>query len=122
MRKFKLALATALWFVCLFSNAQTPQFLSYQAVVRGQNNLLVTSTEIGVRISVLLNAVDGDIVYSETHVVLSNANGLITVEIGNGESYGDISLINWAAGTYFLKQNLTRKALIITPLWALVNC
>ncbi|MBR5982983.1 MAG: hypothetical protein IK025_04590 [Bacteroidales bacterium] len=83
--------------------AQVPQKMSYQAVVRGSDNNLVTNSEISVRISILQGSTDGEAVYTETHSATTNANGLVTIEIGDGTSSDDISAINWANGPYFVK-------------------
>ena len=83
--------------------AQVPQKMSYQAVVRGSDNNLVTNSEISVRVSILQGSIDGEAVYTETHSATTNANGLVTIEIGNGTSNDDFSAINWANGPYFVK-------------------
>lgn len=83
--------------------AQVPQKMSYQAVVRGSNNNLVTNSEISVRISILQGNAEGTVVYSETHSATTNANGLVTIEIGDGTSSDDFSAINWANGPFFVK-------------------
>ncbi|MBR5982675.1 MAG: hypothetical protein IK025_02995 [Bacteroidales bacterium] len=83
--------------------AQVPQKMSYQAVVRGSDNNLVINSEVSVRVSILQGSVDGEAVYTETHSATTNANGLLTIEIGNGTSNNDFSAINWANGPYFVK-------------------
>ena len=83
--------------------AQVPQKMSYQAVVRGSDNNLVINSDISVRVSILQGSVDGEAVYAETHSATTNANGLLTIEIGNGTSSDDFSAINWANGPFFVK-------------------
>jgi len=80
--------------------AQAPHKMSYQAVIRNPANGLVTSTTVGLQISILKNSPTGTPVYIETLTTSTNANGLVSVEIG-GETGFDT--INWANGTYFLK-------------------
>jgi hypothetical protein len=88
----------------LMSMAQAPNLLSYQAVVWDGSNNLVVSSSIGMQISILQGSVSGSAVYEETHSATSNANGLVSVEIGAGSVVsGDISTIDWSAGPYFLK-------------------
>lgn len=80
--------------------AQAPEKFSYQAVVRNASNALVANTSVGVRVSVL----QGDAMYVETHTAVTNANGLLTIEIGGGNvQQGSFAGINWADGPYFLK-------------------
>ena len=93
-----------LFFMGLLVYAQAPQKFSYQAVVRDAGNNLVAMQSVGVRISILHGSPNGAAVYVETQTVTTNANGLMTLEIGGGTVVnGDISAIDWANGPYFLK-------------------
>ncbi len=85
--------------------AQSPEKLSYQAVIRNSNNALVTNTQTGMQISILQGSVSGgSVVYVETHTPTTNANGLVSIEIGGGTIIsGDFSAIDWADGPYFIK-------------------
>jgi microcystin-dependent protein len=83
---------------------QAQSSLSYQAVVRNSSNKLIENSPIGMKVSILQGTETGLVVYSETHRPTSNANGLVTVEIGNGTiETGTFSGINWANGPYFIK-------------------
>lgn len=84
--------------------AQAPQKMSYQAVIRNSSNALITSTQVGMLISVLQGSSTGTAVYVETQTPSTNANGLASVEIGGGTVVsGNFSTINWANGPYFIK-------------------
>jgi hypothetical protein len=84
--------------------AQAPQKMSYQAVIRNNNNALLTSTTVGMKISVLQGSSAGIPVFVETHTQSTNANGLVSLQIGTGTIItGTFSGINWAAGPYFIK-------------------
>jgi hypothetical protein len=84
--------------------AQSPIKFSYQAVVRNASNELVVSQEVGIKISLLLNTPTGIILYQETHTPQSNANGLVTLEVGAGTVVaGDMASIDWGTGSYFIK-------------------
>jgi hypothetical protein len=80
--------------------SQSPQKMSYQAVIRNSHNLLVTSSIIGLRISILKDSASGTLVYSETQTPTTNANGLLSTEIGGSKGF---DTINWASGLYFIK-------------------
>ncbi len=84
--------------------AQTPEKMSYQAVIRNSSDVLVTNTEVGMQISILQGSAEGTELYVERHFLSTNANGLITVVIGDGTAVsGDIVSINWNDGPYFIK-------------------
>ena len=84
--------------------AQAPDKMSYQAVLRDAGNNLLTNKSVSMRISVLQGNAFGSAVYVETHSISTNANGLVTVEIGSGSpSSGTFASINWANGPYFIK-------------------
>ena len=85
------------------SFAQVPQKMSYQAVVRGSDNNLVTNQQVAMRVSILQGSADGTAVYTETHSAQTNANGLVSIEIGYGTSNDDFTAINWANGPFFVK-------------------
>jgi uncharacterized protein (TIGR02145 family) len=80
--------------------AQSPQKMSYQCVVRNASGALVTNQVVGIKISILQGSASGTAVYTETLTPTTNANGLVSIEIGGGTGF---DLINWSAGPYFLK-------------------
>jgi len=92
-----------LLFLSLSIYAQSPDKMSYQAVVRDANNTLVANQTVGMQISILQSTITGTVVYTETHSVDTNLNGLVSLEIGNGSSSDNFSEIDWSAGPYFIK-------------------
>jgi uncharacterized protein (TIGR02145 family) len=86
------------------TSAQAPNKISYQAVVRDGNNQLIVNKTIGVRISI----VSGSSIsfYSEKHSIVSNENGLITLEIGSGITSDNLSVIDWSDNVYFIKSEI----------------
>jgi uncharacterized protein (TIGR02145 family) len=84
--------------------AQSPEKMSYQAVVRDGSNNLVTSSAVGMQLSILQGSASGTAVYVETQTPTSNANGLVSVEIGSGTVVsGTFATIDWSNGPYFIK-------------------
>ena len=83
--------------------AQSPDKMSYQAVIRDATNTLLTNQSVGMQISILQTATIGTTVYAETHTVTTNTNGLVSLEIGMGVTSDDFSAIDWSAGPYFIK-------------------
>jgi hypothetical protein len=104
---YNLIIKALLLIVCFSTQqleAQAPQKMSYQAVIRNTSNVLVTSTAVGMRISILQGSASGPSVYTETQSLTTNANGLVSLEIGTGTVVsGTFSAINWATGPYFIK-------------------
>jgi uncharacterized protein (TIGR02145 family) len=102
MRKLYSIVASLILTISIF--AQAPQQFSYQAVVRGLNNELAVGKYIGMRFSLLQGSNTGNAVYIETHTTLTNANGLISIAIGNGTVVsGTFENIDWSKGPYFVK-------------------
>ena len=50
-----------------------PQKMSYQAVIRNTSGALVSSTSVGMQISILQGSVAGTAVYAETQTPITNA-------------------------------------------------
>ena len=92
------------FFFALNANAQAPEKMSYQAVVRNTANNLVTNQAVGMKISILQGSITGTAVYAETQTPTSNTNGLVSFEIGAGNPLsGTFAGIDWANGPYFVK-------------------
>ena len=91
-------------FVSFSMLAQTPQGMSYQAVVRDGSGALVTNQSVGMAISILQGSSLGTTKYAETHTITTNANGLVSLEIGKGTVIqGSLSTIDWGSGPYLVK-------------------
>jgi hypothetical protein len=86
------------------ANAQAPDRLSYQGVIRNASNALVSNQTIGMKVSILQGSAFGPAVFAETQLTATNTNGMATIIIGNGVFVsGNLSTINWANGPYFIK-------------------
>ncbi len=83
--------------------AQAPQKFNYQAVVRDDAGNLVSEQLVSIKISILQGAVDGTVVYSETHSPTTNAYGLVTLDVGEGATTDDFTSIDWGDNTYYMK-------------------
>ncbi len=100
-----LAVALLLTYYFQLSTAfgQSPNGMSYQAVIRDASDNLITDTQVGMQISILQGSASGTAVYVETQEPTTNANGLVSIEIGAGTTGDDFSAIDWANGPYFIK-------------------
>ena len=101
MKKSILTLIAMLMGIFIYS--QAPQKFTYQSIVRSADGSVLRSSDIGLQISILKNSAIGQSVYTETHSARSNANGLVTVVIGDGVSGDNISDIDWSTGQYYIK-------------------
>ena len=83
--------------------AQAPEKMSYQAVIRGTDNILYTNQDVSMQIGILQGSASGDLLYLEDHTPTTNKNGLISIEIGAGSSVsGSFADIDWSKGPYFI--------------------
>ena len=86
------------------SVGQSPTKFSYQAIIRAVGGQALTNQPIGMRLSILQGSDNGNAVYAETHTATTNAQGLVTFQVGGGYvQSGSISQIDWANGPYFIK-------------------
>ncbi|MCD9853726.1 collagen-like protein [Epilithonimonas sp. JDS] len=100
----KIVLIAALALGTYMVSAQAPEKMSYQAIVRNATGQLLTNQNVAMRISVLQGSAAGAAVYSERVTGTTNANGLVSLEIGSGTVLsGTFNTINWGTNSYFLK-------------------
>jgi uncharacterized protein (TIGR02145 family) len=107
--KTKLAIQTGFMimifqFIGSSAYTQFPDRMSYQAVIRNHSGELVTDQKVGIRIQIIQGDQFGGAVYVETHDTETDANGLVSIEIGGGTIVtGTFGNIDWSGGPYFLK-------------------
>ena len=97
---------TILLFVTVTLNvfSQAPEKMTYQAIIRAQDNSLVINSNISLRILVHQGTAAGVVVYQETHSAVTNNNGLVSLEIGKGTIItGNFSKIAWDKGPFFIE-------------------
>ena len=98
----KIILTVAMAILAMLSFAQIPQTFSYQGVVRDADSKIVAEKPITVNVQILQGADDGTAVYTETHQVTTNANGLMTFELGSKDAES-FAKIDWSNAPYFVK-------------------
>jgi len=82
MKKIYTLIAGVMLTASIF--AQAPEKMSYQTVVRDASNNLVATQTVGIQINILQGSATGTAVYVETQTPTTNANGLVSLEIGTG--------------------------------------
>jgi hypothetical protein len=94
----------SLLLLMISSLAQPPGKMSYQAVIRNSSDQLVKNQKVTMRIGILQGSASGTAVYMETQMPKTNANGLVSIVIGDGNVVsGDFSTIAWDKGPFFIK-------------------
>ena len=102
----KIILLLTLSFSLLnFANAQTPpNAFNYSAVARNSAGQPISTTTIGIQITILKTSPTGASQYSENHFVNTDAYGLFNLVIGAGAvQSGSMATIDWSNDNYYLK-------------------
>jgi len=100
----KISTLAVILFTTLSMYCQTPELMSYQAVVRDADSELLTDQAVGMKISILEDTASGTPVYVETQNPSTNSNGLLSLQVGAGTNVsGDITTIDWANHDYFIR-------------------
>lgn len=100
----KKLIALGVLFMALTAQAQAPQGINYQAVIRNTNGTTVNNSTVGLRLNIVQGSPAGTVVYSESFTETTSNIGLVNVVVGQGSVLsGDFSSINWGAGPYFIE-------------------
>jgi hypothetical protein len=92
------------FFISLFTLAQIPQGISYQAIALHGSGAPVVNSNVRVKLSILDTSATGTVLYSETQIKTTNAQGLFNLVIGQGAVVlGTFATINWGTNSKFLK-------------------
>ena len=104
MKKILILLILCLTIVVV---AQEPEKISYQVLVKDLDNNIVTSSIVGVRISILQTTTIGKAVYVERQTTTTNLSGLAVLKVGVGNVVsGDLNKIDWSTHKYFIKTEI----------------
>jgi len=91
-----------------FSQTIPPPYINYQAVLYDVNSANPNTPLTNQSFTTFVNINDelGNLLYREEHYASTDANGLITVKIGDGAyvagSFSNLNDINWGVGKYYL--------------------
>ena len=104
----KLLTLLAAFSIVLTLQAESPEKISYQAIIRNTKGELVKNQSIGMKISIYFyNKTMPVTSYAETHTPTTNENGLVSIEIGTGKVVtGVFADLDWAAKAYYLKTEI----------------
>lgn len=90
-------------FLPFFSFSQSPNAIPYQAIVRNSDGTVMANTSLNVVMMIHDITASGTVLYEESHVTSSNAQGLIQINVGSGTaSVGSFNTVDWGGGAKFL--------------------
>ncbi len=88
------------------SSTGVPNKFTYQSVVRDTSGQLVTNQSVGMRLSLQRGPHLANL-YTETHQLTTNSNGLLTCIIGSGQpTLGMMDTIDWSEGMVYVKTEI----------------
>lgn len=102
-------LLTLLVCIVLYSTklySQSPDAFKYQAVLKDNEGKPLVNQTINMGVSVIKGSPTEPGLYTETHIVQTDQQGGVTIEIGKGNTSDNFSVIDWTAGIYFIKINV----------------
>ncbi len=103
MKRLNLVILLIFFFGSLFS--QIPQYINYQAIYKDEALGIYKKSSIAVVISILQGSPSASEVFTETHSITTNEDGLFTLMIGS-VNQDDFTDIDWYNGPYFLGVNV----------------
>jgi hypothetical protein len=121
MKKILLTLIICITTVAIIKAQAPPQGINYQAIVYSDNGnnqpglnvpgQVLWDAPIGVRFVILAGSANGTEVYKETHATTTDAFGMFSLVIGQGNQVGtnSFSFINWGSGYHFLKVEIDKN-------------
>ena len=86
--------------------AQAPNLLNYQGVARNSAGNPLPNQKMNLRLSVHDRTATGNVVYSETRVIITNLGGLFSVQVGSTgttSTSGTIEGVSWLSGDKYLQ-------------------
>jgi uncharacterized protein (TIGR02145 family) len=91
-------------FLPFLSFSQSPATIPYQAVVRNTDGSAMANASLNITLIIHDVTANGSVVYEESHATSSNAQGLISLNVGQGSAvFGTINGVNWSTGNKFLQ-------------------
>ena len=105
MKKIYVFLSFCL--IHFITQAQAPQGIPYQSVIRNGSGVLMINQAIHIRFSIHDSTMLGTVVYQEIHTVTTSNLGMVILSIGQGTpSIATFSSINWGNGAKFMQVEL----------------
>ena len=89
--------------ILLTYTATAQQGISYKALIKDNNGNVLTNQEVGIRF--IIKKPDSSSEYIETHTTTSDLNGIVVLNIGEGNpgQFNDFAAIDWGKEVYNLQ-------------------
>ena len=88
----------------LLTFAQSPEGFNYSAVIRDAQGNIEANVSVSIEISILVGTSNGLSIYTETHSLITDAYGVISLLVGSGNvQSGAFNNISWSSNPHFLK-------------------
>ena len=104
---------------------QIPSSIPFQGQAKDENGNTAKNRNIYLQFNIIKNAVDGDKIYSEIHETSTDASGIFSVLIGNGQNNSGqtnpLLHISWDQGPYFLEVQIAIKPISPILVWNYQN-
>ena len=107
--------------LCSTAGAQMKQknFINYQGVARDANNDLMEQEDLEMGIALKFGSANGIAAYSESHNVTTDANGVFSLKIGNGNvTTGIYEDLPWSSGATFVTISINGNEIGTTEMMA----
>lgn len=84
------------------------QEFNYQAVVRDITGAVVGNQSVGVQLKIYEGnpTSGGNIAYTETHTITTNAQGVLSLSVGTGTTSASFATINWSTQNHWLETGI----------------
>ena len=89
-------------FICF---GQVPQSMSYQAMATNSEGFEIANSQISVKVSIIEETPSGLVSFVEDHTVTTDAYGMFSINIGQGNTEDDYTAVDWSKSN-FLKVEL----------------
>jgi uncharacterized protein (TIGR02145 family) len=93
-----------------FLAAQVPGLIPYQAVARNASGQILTNTSTTARFKLREFSISGSVIWTEDQLVLTNANGLFTAQLG---AISSMEAINWSQGNLYLQVEILVEGIYV---------
>jgi hypothetical protein len=105
--------------LCMNANAQTGIF--FQAIARDNSTNPAKDRKIYVQTNIIQSSPTGTIVLIEEHKTNTDAYGIFSIMVGNGERVGGtvtgLNTIDWSKGPYYLNINIAITPVGVGAIW-----